>query len=293
MANFTTTNVLQTTVKSYMEGLRMVPNSWEQFYDVLTDDVPSLRIASVSGVGELPAWDGANDVDITTVSERGSKTLDYVKYALQVRIPKLDARDVPGLVEQAAKKLGIATESTRGTVAAAKLNNAFGTTTTADGQSLCSDSHTSRSGASRDNKLTSAFDRTALFTALALARNWESFENIDYDLADLGWYLMTPVTATLLETVDETLKSQLSGADMAMNAALGYDITWIPWAKITDATYWFLGSKAEKSLVVWDRLPAEQTLSIDEDSLSYKITAVSAVVCQCKPQPEGIFGSDA
>jgi hypothetical protein len=191
MANFTTTNVLPIAVQSYVEGQRAVPSGWRQVYDFTAESVPSMRLASISGVGEIPQWDGSSDLDIATMAELGSKSLDYVKYGLQVRIPKLDAADVPGLVEQAARKLGIATDSTYGTIAAAKLNGAFSTTTTADGKALIADDHTKRSG-TRDNLTTSAFDRTALFTALALAANWESYEGLDYDLSELGWYLVYP-----------------------------------------------------------------------------------------------------
>lgn len=294
MANFTTTNVLQTSVTSYMEGLRMVPMGWEQAYEVTNADVPSLRIASFSGVGELPVWSGDEDISTTVVSERGSKTLDYVQYALEVRIPKLNARDVPGLVEQAARKLGIAVASTRATVAAAKLNNAFGTTTTADGQALCSTAHTTRSGATRSNKLTSAFDRTALFAALSLATNWESYENLDYDIAELGWYLIWPTSnTTFRETVTEVLGSSYSSSEMQVNAAQGLNITPIGWQKLTDSTHWHLISKAEKPLVLWDRIAPEETMTVDTSSRLIKITADSAMVAQCKPQPEGIIGSDA
>lgn len=294
MANFTTTNVLQTSVVSYMEGLRFVPSTWEQAYEVMNNDVPSLRIASFSGIGEMPVWAGDEDISTAVVSERGSKTLDYVQYALEVRIPKLNARDVPGLVEQAGRKLGIAVASTRATVAAAKLNNAFGSTTTADGQALASTAHTTRSGATRSNKLTSAFDRTALFAAINLARNWVSYENLDYDIADLGWYLMYPASNTTFEeTVTEVLGSQYSSSEMQVNAAQGRNITPISWHKLTDATHWHLMSKAEKALVLWDRIQPEETMTVDTSSRLIKITADSAMVSQCKPQPEGIISSDA
>lgn len=294
MANFTTTNVLQTSVQSYVEGLRAVPDAWEQAYEVLSDDVPSLRIASISGVGELPTWAGDEDLPTATISERGSETLDYLQYGLEVRIPKLNARDVPGLVEQAARKLGIATASTRGTLASAVLNNAFGSITTADGQALVSDSHTTRSGASRDNKLTSAFDRTALFAAISLARNWESYENLDYDLGDMGWHLVYPFASTTFEeTVGEVLGSQYSSSEMQGNQALGRNITPIGWAKISDSTYWFLISKVEKPIVVWDRTQPEETMTVDSTSRLIKIGVDIALVAKNKPQPDGIIGSDA
>jgi hypothetical protein len=229
------------------------------------------------------------------MAELGSKSLDYVKYGLQVRIPKLDAADVPGLVEQAARKLGIATDSTYGTIAAAKLNGAFSTTTTADGKALIADDHTKRSG-TRDNLTTSAFDRTALFTALALAANWESYEGLDYDLSELGWYLVYPgQSATLMETVPEVLGSSVSSSEMQINAAQSRNITPVPWAKIdtTSSADWFLISKVEKPLVFWERQGPMQTLDIDEDNRSYKISVDFAVVCQCRPQPDGIFGSTA
>lgn len=295
MANFTSTHALQVMVHSYVEGQRAVPSGWRQLYEFNSDDVPSMRLASISGAGEVPQWDGTSDLDVATLSELGSKSLDYVKYGLQVRIPKLDAKDVPGLIEQAARKLGIATDSTYGTIAAAKLNNAFGTTTTADGKALVADDHTTRTS-TRDNKSTSAFDRTALFVSLAQAANWHSYEDLDYDLSEMGWYLAYPAqSATLMETVPEVLGSAVSSSEMQLNAAAGWNITPVPWAKIDTAgsANWFLISKVEKPLVFWERQGPQQTLDIDEDNRSFKISVDFAVVCQCRPQPDGIFGSDA
>jgi len=289
------TEVKQTFVRPFMEGLTQPDSSWQNGFDVWTDDVAAVKLAAFSGIGTVPVWDGTNDYPQADVNDRANTTLTYTKYALQARINKYDAKDVPRIVSDAAQKLGIAIANTYGSIAAARLADAFNTTTTSgDGVALCSDSHPTASGASRDNKLTSAFDRTAYMAAVNLASLWTSYHNLDEDWsADPKILFGSPQATTFREDTIEVFGSALSGSDMQANAAASFRPEVNIWAKLTDSTQWFLISKLRKPLVFWIRTGAESTTVIDEDNGNIKISTDFAIGTIAKPDPVGIIGSDA
>jgi len=289
------TEVKQTFVRPFMEGLTQPDSSWQNGFDVWTDDVAAVKLAAFSGIGTVPVWDGTNDYPQADVNDRANTTLTYTKYALQARINKYDAKDVPRIVSDAAQKLGIAIANTYGSIAAARLADAFNTTTTSgDGVALCSDSHPTASGASRDNKLTSAFDRTAYMAAVNLASLWTSYHNLDEDWsADPKILFASPQATTFREDTIEVFGSALSGSDMQANAAASFRPEVNIWAKLTDSTQWFLISKLRKPLVFWIRTGAESTTVIDEDNGNIKISTDFAIGTIAKPDPVGIIGSDA
>lgn len=286
-------DVKTTYTEAYLQGAKAIPQDWRQAYEWRTDQVPVLRVSAYTGIGEPPQWDGSSDVTYTTAEDLGNTLLQGVDYALQVRVKRRDVKFVTDIVADLGKRLGIAFQSLYGTVGANVLNNAFGTTLSGDGLSLCNDAHTKRSG-TRDNKLTSAFDRTAFFVALALARNWEDYEGVDYDLGDGGWYVLFPnTTAGNEEAVTTVFGSALSSSNMQINAAANYNVTGIGWPKITDSTYWFMVSKMETPLLFWDEDSPEDYTTIDEDNLGTKITVACSIKAGVKPTPDGIIGSDS
>ena len=287
--------VKQTLVEPFMEGLSMPSEGWRQCFEVRTDDAASVKLASMSGVGAIPVWDGSSDLDTADVNDRFSSTISYTKYALQVRVNKYDQKDVPGLLEGAVRKLGVAIANTYGTIGADRLNDIFDVTSTAgDGVALISDSHTLASGANRDNKLTSAFDRTALMAALNLASLWKSYHGQEEDWSEDGMVLFgSPLDTTFRETANEVLRSTVSSDQMQVNSALGYDITPMVWAKLDDSTRWGIISKSRTPLIYWIRSGAEQSIAVDEDNLGTKISVDFAIGTQVRPDPVGIIGSDA
>jgi hypothetical protein len=277
-----------------MEGLTLPSNEWQSGFDVWTDDVAAVTLASVSGVGQVPVWDGSNDVDQATVNDRYNTSLTYTKYALQVRLNKFDVRDIPRLLPDAAQKLGVAIANTYGSIAADRLADVYDATTTAgDGVALISDSHPTASGASRDNKLTSAFDRTAYMAAVNLASLWTSYHNQEEDWSSDPCVLYgSPSDTTFREVAFEVFGSSVSSDQMQTNAAAAYRPDVVLWSKLTDSTRWILVSKIRKPLVFWIRTGAETATTIDEDNLGYKITTSFAIGTIAKPDPVGIIASD-
>lgn len=289
------TEIKQTFVRPFMEGLTQPDMSWRSGFDMWTDDVASVKLASFSGIGAVPQWDGSNDYPQADVNDRYNTTITYTKYALQARLNKYDAMDVPRIVAEAGMKLGVAISNTYGSIAADRLADVFDSTTTAgDGVALVSDSHPTASGGYRDNKMTSAFDRTAYMAAINLASLWTSYHNLDEDWSNDPKVLFgSPADTTFRETQAEVFGSAVSSDQMQVNAASSYRPEVVIWSKLTDSTQWMLISKLRKPLVFWVRSGATQNTVIDEDNGNIKISTDFAIGTIAKPDPIGIIGSDA
>lgn len=280
-----------TYIEHYLQGTTMVPQTWRPMYQWRTDQTPVLKVAAYTGIGEPPEWDGSSDIDYTVAEDLGNTLLQGVDYALQVRVKRRDTKYVSNVVADLGRRLGIAFESLKGTIAAAVLNGAFTTTVTGDSLSLINDSHTKRTG-TRDNKLATAFDRTAFFAMLALARAWEDYEGLDYDMGDLGWYLWYQnTTAGMEEDVGEVFGSAVSSGQNQLNVAGQYNVTPVGWAKLTSSTSWGMISKAETPLIFWEEDAPEDNTMIDPDNLGTKITVSAAFKAGVRPTPDGAFGS--
>ena len=288
-------DIKQTFVQPFMEGLTQPDMSWQQGFDMWTDDVASVKLASFSGIGTVPVWDGSNDYPQADVNDRFNTTITYTKYALQARLNKYDAQDVPRIVAEAGLKLGVAISNTYGAIAADRLDDVFNTTTSAgDGKALCADDHPTASGANRDNKMTSAFDRTAYMAAINLASLWASYHNMDEDWSgDPKVLYGSPQDTTFREVAAEVFGSSVSSDQMQVNAAASYRPQVVTWAKLTDSTQWFLLSTLRKPLVFWIRSGATQNTVIDDDNGNIKISTDFAIGTIAKPDPIGIIGSDA
>lgn len=287
------TEVLQTVVTAFMEGVTAPSEAWRGGFDVMTDDVAIKKLASFSGIGAVPVWDGVSDLDVADINDRFNQTLTYTEYGLQLRIPKRKAKDIPGLLEGGVRKLGVAVANTYGSIAAERMADVFDSTTTAgDGVALVSSSHTMASGALRDNHLNSAFDRSAFFGAINLAMLWPSFHGQEDSFAgDPFIYFGSPADSTLLETTGEVFGSAYSSDQMQTNMAAGYNVETVIWPKLTVSTRSMLISKLRLPLVYWIRDDAEQGLAFsDEDNLNIKVNVDFAIATGCKPDPAGIIG---
>lgn len=285
-------DVKQTIVQTFMEGLQQPSEAWREGFDFVTTDAPSVKLASYSGIGAIPVWDGVSDLDTADINDRFTNTITYTEYGLQLRVPKRAAKDVPGLLENGARKLGVAVSNTYGTIGATILADVFASTTSAgDGVALVSSSHTLASGGTRDNRLDSAFDRSGFLGAINLAMLWTSYHGQEEDFSqDPFVFYGSPADTTLLETVGEVFGSTVSSDQMQVNVAKGFNVTPVIWPKLTVSTRSVLMSKNRKPLVYWIRDSAASGTTIDEDNLSYKINVDFAIGTKAKPDPAGIIG---
>lgn len=279
----------------YFDGDAQVPQKYEPMFVERTDQAGTLKLGgkSTEGTNSLPEWvGGQSDIPQARVSDIGSKTLTFAQYAIQFRIRKLDAKFNPTLVGETSMQVGRAVANTKALLAAAVVNGAHSTTTVVPGtKTLAATDHPTALGGTRSNKLATACDLAAIFAAMALARLWKDYDGGDFDLAEGGWYLFHPIVAGLEQTIAQALGSQYTSDQNQINTAGNFNITQIPWAKVTTATHWGLVSKVIRSLIMWEVLSPEDSIEVDEDSREIKITVDGAWGAGCNAMPSGFIGA--
>ncbi len=286
------TEVIQTIVEPYAEGLTQPSEAWRAGFDVMTDDVATKKLATFSGIGAIPVWDGVTDLDIADLNDRYNQTITYTEYGLQLRVPKRKQKDIPGLLEGGVRKLGVAVANTYGSIGAERLADVFDTTTSAgDGKALCANDHPTAAGGTRDNLIESACDRSGFLAGINLASLWTSYHGQEEDFSDDDFVLFgSPQDPTLRETWAEVFGSAVSSDQMQVNAAAGYRVERVLWAKLSVSTRQMLISKSRKPLAYWIRDSAESGTIVDEDNLNTKVNVDFAIGTMAKPDPVGIIG---
>jgi len=306
----TTSNVKQIAVSNFYEGLCSPSDSWRSIFRYSTENVASLRIAALTGIPDPGAWTVSGDLPTATLDSTGAVTMAYSSYGVQVRISKLDAGgDVPGIVAMASAKLGRAVASKRAALAWAHLATAFtaGGTAIADTKALCATDHPTI-GTDRSNALTTALDRSAFLSAIAVLRGWRNYQNQQYDLADAPKVLVVPPEL-------EITAKQIIGSPFAMNSAVeagsasgvfkppdaqgeanfagSYSTRVVVSPYLSDASDWFVcvDPSVEAPLTFWDRSVPSFSGNVDEDSQAVKLNADWSSATASGPQPDGIVGS--
>ena len=288
-------------MEAFFEGLAIVSDNWRAFMDFRTDDVPALRLAAMTGIGDFGSWDGVSDLSINTIDRPGHDgvTLSYSQYGYQVRISKADVADVPGIVGEAAKKVGVSLANTYANLAYSRLNAGFGGgSTVGSGNQLFSNSHTRASG-TRSNWSNSALDRSAFMAAITAYRNWTNYQSQPFDLTSGGFCLVVP--PALEETAKQIVRSPfaLTTVDTSGSASQGetniagdYGTEVIVSPHLTDTNNWFLMSKLERTIKVWERFSPSIATNVDEDDRRVKISVDFALATGVNAQPDGAFGAE-
>lgn len=297
----TTTNVKRTAVEAFFEGMAIVSDNWRSFMDFRTDDVPALRLAAMTGLGNFGTWDGASDLSVNTIDRPGHDgvTLSYSQYGYQCRISKADVADVPGIVSEASKKIGVSLANTYSNLAFAMLNTAMGGgPTVGSGNQLISSAHT-RAVGTRSNHTSSALDRSAFMAAITAYRNWTNYQSQPYDLTAGGFCLVVP--PALEEAAKQIVRSPFAltsitttgaPAQGEANIAGDYGTEVIVSPHLTDTNNWFLMSKLERTCKVWERFAPSIATSVDEDDKRVKISVDFALATGVNAQPDGAYGAE-
>lgn len=232
-----------------------------------------------SGVGQMADWDEfTGNVTYGSQSQGYDVTLTPVEFAKGIQIDrKLFDDDQYNIMDSRPKALANAGRRLRQKHAVRLFENAFSVDSYfyhhSEGVALCSDSHTTTSGASTasgfDNKITSAFSATALAAARIQMKQFRGDvgEKLDYTPDEI-WY---PVN--LYEQVFEVVNSmgKVDTANNNLNVHKGaydmYEITYL-----NDTNNWFLCNKqARQEMVFWsDRVPIEFAMIEDFDTLIAK-----------------------
>ena len=308
----TSSNVIQTSVSAYFEGLLQPSDSYTRIFNMRSDDVGSLRLAALTGIPDPGTWDGSADLTTATLDSTGAVTMSYQGYGVQVRIGKLQAKDIPGVVEMASRKLGRSVASKRAALAWAHLETAFTASASAiaDGKALCANDHTTVLGGSdtRSNLAAdSALDRSAFLAMIKQARESVNFQNQINDWADAPKCLVVPaeLETAALEIVGSPFSMNAptsvgTPADMygpasvqgEVNTAGRYNTTVLVSPYLAGASNYFLiaDPSIENPLTYWTRSAPDFRVDVDQDNGAVKLSVDWASATQSGPQPDGIIG---
>lgn len=274
-----------------MEGLSAVDDQWTKVFRIHQLDAAGLRIASMEGIGDLQTWDGTSSITTASIDSMGAKDISYLAKAIQCTVPYLTERDVPGIVEDAARKIGVSVASTQASQAYTAMNQAFGSLTTADGKALYATDHTTTSG-TRSNLGTSALSTTAVMAAVTALNQWVNFQDQKFPQAMNGEKLYLCVNPSLYATATQIAQSQFTSDQLQVNAARGLNIEVIQSPHL-GALDWHLvvdPSVNSGPFVAFDRMPLEVVTTRDQDTKTLKITATYAMGVSAHPDPTGAFG---
>ena len=295
-----TSNVKAIAVRSFFEGMLQADDS--VITKVMTyhnEDVASLRIAALTGIPDPGTWASGADLTTATIDSTGANTMAYDAYGVSVEMNPFDIRDIPGLVEKAAMKLGRSVTSKRANLAFANIAAVF-TDTVADGQGVCSTAHTMTSG-TRSNRGSSALDISSFQAAITAIRGWQNYQTQVMDWGDQPKFLIIP--PALEQTARQILGSPFtlttvttSGAPAQglINTSGAYNTTLVINPYASDANDWILCADPSfgNPLNFWDRAAVDFKVIVeDQDSLKTKLRVTWASKAQSGPQPDGIWGA--
>ena len=303
------TNCIQTSVSSFFEGMLQPSDSFTRIFNMRNDDVGSLRLAALTGIPDPGTWDGAADLTTATLDSTGAVTMSYQGFGIQIRVGKLQSRDIPNVVEMASRKLGRSVASKRAALAWAHLETAFtaGDSAIADGKALCASDHTTATGTRSNLAADSALDRSAFLAMIKQAREALSFQDQINDWADAPKFLVVPaeLETAALEIVGSPFSMNAptsvgTPADMygpasvqgEVNTAGRYNTTVLVSPYLAGASNYFLiaDPSIENPLTYWDRSAPDFRVDVDQDNGAIKLSVDWASATQSGPQPDGIIG---
>lgn len=232
--------------------------------------------SDVGEVGDFEEFTGS--IGYKSQSQGYDVTMTYVEFGNGIQVErKLYDDDQYHIMDQKPQALARAWVRTRQKHAARPFNNAFSVDTFfyshSEGVALCSDSHTTTSGAST----ASGFDNkgTAALTATAVAANRVQMRGFRGDIGEVisvkADELLVP--PGLEEQAFEITKS-MGKVDTANNNANWNNgaLTVKVWDYLTDSNNWFMmdGAARKENLFWSDRVPIEFAMIEDFDTLIAK-----------------------
>lgn len=257
-------------------------------YDDLPDMLPtlftfapdngrdSMMWSAVGTLGDWPQFEGTVTYD--SQSQGYDVTATHVEFASGIQVErKLFDDDQFNIMDQKPRALARSANRTRQKDGARMLNNAFSIDSlfysNSEGVALCSNSHTTTSGAST----TTGFDNlgTASLTATAVAAARISMVDFRGDRAERIGVVPTELwyPPNLYEQAFEIMKASgkvdtdLNNPNVHMGQYQGFE-----WNYLTDSNNWFLVDGAlRKEHVHWvDRIPMEFAMAEELDTIIAK-----------------------
>lgn len=232
--------------------------------------------SEVGALGDWPAFTGTVTYD--EMYQGYDTTVTYVEFASGIQVErKLFDDDQFHIMDQRPEELATSLVRTREKHAARGLNNAFGVdnyfSVNSEGVAMCSNSHTTTSGASTaagfDNLVTDALSATALTSAVTQQIGFrDDRANRINVVPDEIW-----IPQDLYDVAYEIVAS-MGKVDTAENNRNVHEgaYTIKRWRYLTDTNNWFLmDSRMRRRFMKWvDRIPSEFAYAEDIDTLVAK-----------------------
>lgn len=262
--------------KLFYDELKQLPSLKGALYSVERSNDSFERWSEVGQIGNFTAFTGT--VGYQSQSQGYDTTATHLEWANGLQIErKLYDDDRHGVWERKPVALANSASRTIETHAASLLNNAFSVDTTfynnTEGVALCSNSHTTTSGASTsagfDNLVTSALSATALAAARIqmVGYRGDQAERISV-IPDTLW-IPPDLYDIAFEIVESAGKPGVATNERNVHEGK-YKV--YEWNYLTDTNNWFMcDSRQQKQWVVWfDRVPLEFAFAEELDTLVAK-----------------------
>ena len=263
--------------KIFAETLKPMPDMVSTVYTVVPTNGRNNMMWSE--VGTLPNWsEFSGTISFNSLSQGYDVTLTPLEFTNGMQVQrKLYDDDQYHIMDQKPKGMAVSAHRTRQEHAARLFVNAFSVDTLfyshSEGVALCSDSHTTTSGASTatgfDNKTTSALTAVAVFAMRKQMVGFRGDQGERFDVEpDELWF-----PPDLSEQAFEIIKSA-GKVDTANNNRNWHEGRYTPyeWRYMSDTNDWFMcDSSLRKQFVFWqDRVPIEYAMIEDFDTLVAK-----------------------
>jgi hypothetical protein len=293
----TNNNTVVLPVTAFTTGVASYPANDGPIWDVIdgNDPASAIRRRASRQLDERPQpWpETVGPRPVAAPGPAWGIEMTRVWYAIDIRVTKTKRQEDPGIVASLPYAIGYGVgehqRRLRGlTYAAAQ------TQTLPDTKIVWSATHTTRDGTSRNNLLTTAPDRTALFAVRTKQRRWMNYRG---DLADRSLMPKYLVHATeLFEDVNIALGAQQAGStgndnQRTLMDMLGYVGT-IDYPELP-ADVWGVEClspmEGSRPFVHWQRAAQEYDQRENDDG-SVSITVDFAEAYGIGPDPDNTFG---
>jgi hypothetical protein len=258
------------------------------------------QIWQYTEVHDMPLFSSVSegaDYSMSATKQGYDKTISVVKYGLAANFSDELVEDSRfGHIADTVRKMGKSAFESREVAGMDILNNAFGTTLTADGLALCHAAHTTPTGTyTIRNKLSTAADLSVSSLKEAVKdfrKNFVGDGGIVYNIRPK--YLVVPEDLRL-DAIQIVQSDLLAGtANNDINSIKGEGLIVVASPHLTDADAWFLVADAEDNgLRVVERKPLETKYSGADfgflnDSIAVKARYREALAAV---HPIGFFGT--
>lgn len=235
----TASYVIDETISSVaFDEFAREPLMMPMFFSLLGSSKDREKSATIGGLGDFQIKAPGSESSESEPVTQFSKEYIHNSFALQTKITRevIDDQRVD-YFGQFGGKLGQSAARTMERGAADLFNNAFSTTLSEDGLSLCNNAHLNAdSGNSQDNLGTTALSNDAVTSTRQAMRGFKDYEGNPISVNG-SLLLVAPGNE---EAAYEIAKSQLNPQNQSNAANWNMGLQVVVWLYLSDAESWFL-----------------------------------------------------